>query len=108
MLHPAGSVEERGDGQPYLVLHGGAGPQSVADFAQFLAEKGGSLVVMPTHPGFGGTPRPDGLNSVARLAVLYAGLLDALGLEDCDPGAIRSFVEHGFFPPARVAEPALA
>ena len=24
------TVEERGDGQPYLVLHGGAGPQSVA------------------------------------------------------------------------------
>ena len=23
------TVEERGDGKPYLVLHGGAGPQSV-------------------------------------------------------------------------------
>ncbi len=76
------TVEERGDGQPYLVLHGGAGPQSVAKFAQLLADKGGSWVVTPTHPGFGGTPRPDGLNSVAKLAVLYAGLLDALGVED--------------------------
>ena len=25
-------VDERGDGDPYLVLHGGAGPQSVSEF----------------------------------------------------------------------------
>jgi pimeloyl-ACP methyl ester carboxylesterase len=76
------TVEERGEGQPYLVLHGGAGPQSVAAFAQLLAEKGGSRVVTPTHPGFGGTTRSERLDSVAKLAVLYAGLLDGLGLED--------------------------
>ena len=33
------TVEEQGDGQPFLILHGGAGPQSVAGFAQLLAEK---------------------------------------------------------------------
>jgi len=60
------TVEERGEGQPYLVLHGGAGPQSVAAFSQRLAEKGANRVVTPTHPGFGGTPRPDELHSVAR------------------------------------------
>ena len=76
------TVEERGDGQPFLVLHGGAGPQSVAAFTQLLAEKDRNRVVAPTHPGFGGTPRPDGLHSVAGLAVLYSGLLDELGLED--------------------------
>jgi pimeloyl-ACP methyl ester carboxylesterase len=76
------TVEERGDGRPFLLLHGGAGPQSVATFAELLADKGGSRVLTPTHPGFGGTPRPDALNSVARLAALYAGLLDALQLED--------------------------
>jgi pimeloyl-ACP methyl ester carboxylesterase len=75
------TVEERGAGQPYLVLHGGAGPQSVAAFAQLLAEKGNCRVLAPTHPGFGGTPRPDGLNSVAKLAVVYRGLLDDLGLD---------------------------
>src|ERR1700677_113501 len=75
-------VEERGDGRPYLVLHGGAGPQSVARFAQLLAATDGNRVVTPTHPGFGGTPRPDGLSSVAGLAALYAALLDTLGLED--------------------------
>jgi pimeloyl-ACP methyl ester carboxylesterase len=76
------TVEERGDGRPYLLLHGGAGPQSVAGFAQLLAEKGHTRVLTPTHPGFGGTSRPDRLNSVAGLAALYCALLDDLGLED--------------------------
>ena len=76
------TVEEREDGQPYLVLHGGAGPRSVAAFTEMLAEQSGSRVLAPTHPGFDGTPRPDGLNSVATLAALYSGLLDDLGLED--------------------------
>jgi pimeloyl-ACP methyl ester carboxylesterase len=76
------TVEERGEGRPSLVLHGGAGPQSVSEFARLLAEKGDSRVVKPTHPGFGGTPRPEALDSVAKLATLYRGLLDELGLED--------------------------
>ncbi len=81
-IGPVGlTVEERGDGQPFLVLHGGAGLQSVAAFAALLAERGGHRVLTPTHPGFGGTPRPDRLNNVAGLAVLYAALLDDLGLE---------------------------
>jgi pimeloyl-ACP methyl ester carboxylesterase len=76
------TVEQRGNRQPFLLLHGGAGPQSVAGFAQLLAEKDNNRVLTPIHPGFGGTPRPDGLNSVASLAALYSGLLDDLGLEE--------------------------
>jgi pimeloyl-ACP methyl ester carboxylesterase len=76
------TVEERGDGRPFLLLHGGAGPQSVAAFARLLAENGANKVLTPTHPGFGGTPRPDALHSVAGLAALYSTLLDDLGLED--------------------------
>ena len=76
------TVENRGDGQCVLLLHGGAGPQSVTRFAELLAEKDHNRVLTPTHPGFGGTPRPDMLNSVARLAALYGVLLDHLGLED--------------------------
>jgi pimeloyl-ACP methyl ester carboxylesterase len=53
------TVEERGDGHPVLVLHGDAGPQSVSTFAELLVQKGGSRILTPTHPGFGGTPRPD-------------------------------------------------
>lgn len=76
------AIDERGDGRPYLVLHGGAGPQSVAPFVPLLAEKGRNRVLAPTHPGFDGTRRPDELDSVAGLAALYIGLLDALGLEE--------------------------
>jgi pimeloyl-ACP methyl ester carboxylesterase len=87
-IHVAGigpvelTVDERGDGRPYLVLHGGAGPQSVTQFAQLLAQKGHNRVFTPIHPGFGGTPRPQELDSVAKLAALYAGLLEHLGLQD--------------------------
>jgi pimeloyl-ACP methyl ester carboxylesterase len=75
------TVEEHGDGQPYLVLHGGAGPQSVATFAHLLADQGNNRVLTPTHPGFGGTNRPDSLDTVRKLAVLYRDFLDDLRLE---------------------------
>jgi pimeloyl-ACP methyl ester carboxylesterase len=76
------TVEKRGEGRSYLVLHGGAGPQSVAKFAQLLAEKDQNLVLTPTHPGFDGTTRPEALDSVAKLAKLYRGMLEQLELED--------------------------
>jgi pimeloyl-ACP methyl ester carboxylesterase len=76
------AVDERGDGQPFLVLHGGAGPQSMASFSERLAEQGHHRVLTPTHPGFGGTARPDGLTTVDGLAALYVALLDNLELED--------------------------
>jgi pimeloyl-ACP methyl ester carboxylesterase len=76
------TIEEGGDGRPFLVLHGGAGPPSVAAFARLLAEKDDNRVLTPTHPGFGGTPRPDGLNTVAKLAAFYSGLIDDLVLDD--------------------------
>jgi pimeloyl-ACP methyl ester carboxylesterase/uncharacterized RmlC-like cupin family protein len=73
------TVTERGAGRPFLLLHGGAGPQSVDSFAELLAASG--RVLVPVHPGFGGTPRPEGLDSMAGLGRLYAGLLDELGLD---------------------------
>jgi pimeloyl-ACP methyl ester carboxylesterase len=76
------TLEELGDGQPFLLLHGGAGPQSMARFAQLLAEKDSNRVLTPTHPGFGGTLRPDTLDSIRGLAHLYSALLDDLGVED--------------------------
>ncbi len=76
------TVEELGDGRPFLVLHGGAGPQSVATFARLLAERGHNRVLAPTHPGFGGTPRPADMNSVPKLATLYRDLLDDRDLQD--------------------------
>ena len=76
------SLAERGAGHPVLILHGGAGPQSVDGFAGLLAAEGPAQVLVPTHPGFGGTPRPAGLDSIASLARVYAQMLDDLGLDD--------------------------
>jgi pimeloyl-ACP methyl ester carboxylesterase len=82
----AGKVEvtitEQGEGRTFLLLHGGAGPQSVARFADLLATARPARVITPTHPGFGGTPRPETLTSIRALAAVYAGLLEELGLSD--------------------------
>ncbi|WP_050996987.1 MULTISPECIES: alpha/beta fold hydrolase [Frankia] len=76
------TVTERGQGRVVLLLHGGAGPDSVAGFADLLAAHGPARVLTPKHPGFGGTPRPDGIDSVRRLAEVYRGLLDLLDVTD--------------------------
>jgi pimeloyl-ACP methyl ester carboxylesterase len=55
------TVTSYGSGQPFLLLHGGAGPQSVTGFAELLAAAHDAHVLVPVHPGFGGTPRPGGL-----------------------------------------------
>jgi pimeloyl-ACP methyl ester carboxylesterase len=70
------TVRERDRTQPFLLLHGGAGPASVAGFADLLAARWNARVIVPTHPGFDGTPRAGGLDSVKALARLYADLLD--------------------------------
>lgn len=82
----AGSVEvtltERGQGHPFLILHGGGGPQTVTGFADLLATTEHARVIIPTHPGFGGTTRPGDLTSVGGLAALYLALLAELDLTD--------------------------
>ena len=69
-------------GHPFLLLHGGGGPQTVTPFAGLLAEQRPARVFTPVHPGFDGTDRPDWLTDVTTLAQVYARLLDALGLRD--------------------------
>lgn len=76
------SVAEHGSGQPFLLLHGGAGPQSVTGFAEKFAAAHDVRVLTPTHPGFGGTARPEALATVSGLAALYGALLDQLDLAD--------------------------
>jgi pimeloyl-ACP methyl ester carboxylesterase len=76
------AVAEFGSGRPILLLHGGAGPGSVLGFAKLLADRHGAHVVVPTHPGFGGTARPVWLADVPQLARVYARLLEELDLHD--------------------------
>jgi pimeloyl-ACP methyl ester carboxylesterase len=73
-------VDERGSGRPILVLHGAAGPQSVSGFVEALAEH--AHVLVPTHPGFAGEPRPEWFTGVDDLAITYLDLLEQLDLRD--------------------------
>jgi len=75
------SYAESGTGQPVLLLHGGAGSFSVAGFAALMSAAGYGVIV-PAHPGFDGTPRPEELASVAGLAAVYSALLRELDLTD--------------------------
>jgi pimeloyl-ACP methyl ester carboxylesterase len=75
------TVDELGDGHPILLLHGGAGPMSVAGFGRLLSDQRDARVLVPTHPGFNGTVRPSWLTTPRQLAAVYVALLDELGLE---------------------------
>jgi pimeloyl-ACP methyl ester carboxylesterase len=76
------TVDEHGEGQPFLLLHGGGGPDTVASFGKLLATAHHARAIIPIHPGFGGTARPEALRTIRGLAALYVALLDQLGLDD--------------------------
>ena len=69
---------ENTEGQGVLLLHGGAGPRTVAGLAAALSQH--VYAIAPIHPGFDGTPRPEHTDSIADLAVAYLDLLDELDL----------------------------
>jgi pimeloyl-ACP methyl ester carboxylesterase len=78
------TIDERGNaaesgGTGVLLLHGGAGPRSVAGLAGALSQH--AYVVTPVHPGFDGTPRVPWLDSVGDLADAYLDLLAQLKLD---------------------------
>lgn len=72
--------EQAGQGRPVLILHGGGGPASVTGIARHVSVN--SMSILPTHPGWNGTIRPDDLQSVAALAQAYLALLEQLNLRD--------------------------
>jgi pimeloyl-ACP methyl ester carboxylesterase len=65
-------------GRAVLCLHGGAGPRTMTGIAAAMSEHGYGL--LPTHPGFDGTPRPARFDSIADLAEGYLDLLDLFDL----------------------------
>src|ERR1700712_3548448 len=74
------TLTSRGQGRAVLLLHGGAGPASVTAFADLLAARRSAQVWAPTHPGFDGTERPAGLETIRHLAEVYVALLAELDL----------------------------
>ena len=69
-----------GEGPPLLFLHGGDYVAQNQGFLERLARRW--QVLIPRHPGFGGSARPDGFRSVHDLAYLYLDLLDRQRLGD--------------------------
>ncbi len=70
---------EAGEGDTILLVHGGGGPQSVATLLDHLSND--HRVIMPTTPGWNGTPRPHDLDDVRKLASVYLQLLRACGAQ---------------------------
>ncbi|MGH7042495.1 MAG: alpha/beta fold hydrolase [Acetobacteraceae bacterium] len=69
-------MQQRGAGRPLLLLHG---PDPLPAEALVLERLGAlGTVLAPSHPGFGGSPRPEGFETVYDLVQLYAALLDEL------------------------------
>lgn len=71
-----------GEGAPILLLHGGGGPGTVAPWGERVAAALPAEVVVPVHPGFDHTQRPDAIDSIRAIAQVEAALLEALDLTD--------------------------
>ena len=70
-------IRRQGSGATVLVLHGSTGAASWAGAQEALSA--GHTVLLPTHPGFDGTTRPDWLDRISDLAQAYLELIDTQG-----------------------------
>ena len=69
-------VSRAGRGRPLLVLHHETGTLDRLPFYDALAARYDVLV--PHHPGYSRSPRPDWMRSVRDIAVVYRGMLSEL------------------------------
>src|SRR5438067_8524369 len=72
-------VARAGSGRPVLVLHHDIGSPDRLPFYDELA--GHFDVLIPHHPGYGKSERPQWLRNVRDVAVIYQWLLSNLGVE---------------------------
>jgi pimeloyl-ACP methyl ester carboxylesterase len=68
-----------GSGRPLLVLHHDTGSPDQLAFYDELASR--FEVLVPHHPGYGKSERPEWLRNVRDVAVIYQWLLSHLGIE---------------------------
>jgi len=67
-----------GQGEPLLILHGAGGNRGWLQYLQALAQR--FQIIVPDHPGFGLSDRPEWIASVPDLACFYLWALEDLGL----------------------------
>lgn len=70
----------KGEGQPLLFLHAGHGISTDDPLIDALSKT--YKVIAPSHPGFGNSPRPDGVDKVDDIAYVYLDLIEDMGLTD--------------------------
>lgn len=71
-------VSRAGQGRPVLILHHETGTLDRLPFYDALAQQ--YEVLVPHHPGFSRSQRPEWMRSARDVAVIYRGLLSDLGL----------------------------
>ena len=72
-------LHRAGQGPTVLFLHGAGGVPQWLPFFDALAER--HEVLVPEHPGFGGSDDPKWITSMPDLAMFYLDLFEAAGLE---------------------------
>jgi pimeloyl-ACP methyl ester carboxylesterase len=68
-----------GHGPTVLFLHGAGGVPQWLPFFDALAES--CAVLVPEHPGFGGSDDPSWIRSISDLAMFYLDLVEEVGLD---------------------------
>lgn len=71
-------IMRKGKGAPLLFLHGASGAGAWLPFMETLSQD--FDVIVPEHPGFGGSDTPEWLDGINDLAFFYLDLISHLGL----------------------------
>src|SRR5262249_7025476 len=72
------NLRRGGSGEPLVYLHGSNGVPAIQPFMETLS--GRFDVIVPEHPGFGGSDEPDWLENMHDLAYFYLDFLKRLDL----------------------------
>jgi pimeloyl-ACP methyl ester carboxylesterase len=74
------TLKRGGEGPKLLYLHGANGAAGVRPFMEMLAKN--YEVLVPEHPGFGGSDEPEWLDTIHDLAYFYLDFMEQLNLRD--------------------------
>jgi len=74
------NLRRAGEGETLLLLHGANGDTSWMPVFEKLSEN--FHVILPDHPGFGGTSSPEWMDNISDMAYFYLDVIDTLGLSN--------------------------